>query len=65
MKLKTNKKSVRTGKLQKTVYVPISSNIYFDGFGYRVRVSFNKTRITSNFSSKRKALTFRNKIQAF
>lgn len=64
---KTNsrmKKSVRATKKQKTVYVPISSNIYFDGHSYRVRVSFNGTRISQNFSSKRKATTFRNTVQS-
>jgi hypothetical protein len=65
MKKTTNrmKKSARATK-QKTVYVPISSNIYFDGHSYRVRVSFNGTRISQNFSSKRKATTFRNTIQS-
>ena len=58
------KKSARNTKKQKTVYVPISSNIYFDGHSYRVRVSFNGTRISQNFSSKRKATSFRNTIQS-
>jgi len=65
MKKTTNrmKKSARATK-QKTVYVPVSSNVYFDGHSYRVRVSFNGTRISQNFSSKRKAITFRNTVQS-
>lgn len=64
MKSNRMKKSAAAKKKQKTVYIPITSNIYFDGHSYRVRVSFNKTRISQNFSSKRKATTFRNVIQS-
>jgi hypothetical protein len=46
-----------------TTYVPVSDNIYHDGFSYRVRVSVNGTKHSKNFSSKRKAVQFRNELQ--
>jgi hypothetical protein len=51
----TNRKTV-------TTYVPVSSNIYFDGFSYRVRVSVEGTKYSKNFSSKKKAVQYRNQL---
>ncbi len=45
-----------------TTYVPVSDNIYHDGSSYRVRVSVNGTKYSKNFSSKRKAVQFRNEL---
>ena len=45
-----------------TTYVPVSDNIYHDGTSYRVRVSVNCTKYSKNFSSKRKAVQFRNEL---
>jgi len=45
-----------------TTYVPVSNNIYFDGFSYRVRVSVNGTKYSRNFSSKKKAYAFRKEL---
>jgi hypothetical protein len=56
---KTAKKLVRTTL---TTYVPVSDNIYHDGTSYRVRVVKNGNKISKNFSSKRKAVQFRNEL---
>jgi len=45
-----------------TTYVPVSNNIYFDGFSYRVRASVNGTKYSRNFSSKKKAYAFRKEL---
>jgi len=50
----------KTGSV--TTYVPVSNNIYFDGFSYRVRASVNGTKISRNFSSKKKAYAFRKEL---
>ena len=47
-----------------TTYVPVSDNIYHDGSSYRVRVSIDGTKYSKNFSSKRKAVQFRNELLA-
>jgi hypothetical protein len=57
----TTRKARRT---QKTVYEPIATNVYFDGHSYRVRMTKAGKRISQNFSSKRKAITFRNTVKA-
>ena len=59
MKKITNK----TRRTPKTTYVPVSNNVYHDGSSYRVRVSVNGTKYSKNFSSKRKAITYRNELQ--
>jgi len=51
-----------TRRTTKTVYEPITSNIYFDGFSYRVRASVDGTKYSKNFSSKRKAISYRNEL---
>jgi hypothetical protein len=56
---KTAKKVVRTTL---TTYVPVTDNIYHDGTSYRVRVVKNGTKISKNFSNKRKAVQFRNEL---
>ena len=61
MKMKTTKTSRRTPK---TTYVPVSNNVYYDGSSYRVRVSISGNKISKNFGSKRKAITFRNELLA-
>ena len=45
-----------------TTYVPVSDNIYHDGSSYRVRVSIEGTKYSKNFSSKRKAIQYRNEL---
>ena len=44
-------------------YTAVTNNIYHDGSSYRVRVSVNGTKYSKNFSSKRKAVQFRNELQ--
>lgn len=46
----------------KTTYVSISDNIYHDGTSYRVRMCINGTKHSKNFSSKRKAVIYRNQM---
>lgn len=58
MKKTTNK----TRRTPKTTYVPVSSNVYYDGSSYRVRASVNGTRISKNFGSKRNAISYRNQL---
>lgn len=45
-----------------TKYVPISNNIYHDGFSYRVRVVVEGTKYSKNFTSKRSAIQYRNQL---
>ena len=60
MKKITNK----TRRTPKTTYVPVSNNVYHDGSSYRVRVSINGTKHSKNFSNKKTAITFRNRLLA-
>ena len=46
----------RTRTTTKTTYVPVATNIYFDGNSYRVRVTRNGKRTSQNFTSKRKII---------
>jgi hypothetical protein len=55
-----NKKT--TAKTRRTTYQAVTSNIYFDGTSYRVRVSKNGVKFSKNFTSKRKAVTYRNEL---
>ena len=50
----------RTRTTAKTTYVPVATNVYFDGNSYRVRVTRNGKRTSKNFTSKRNAISFRN-----
>ena len=58
------KTTTRNRRTTKTTYVPVSSNVYFDGSSYRVRVSVDGTKYSKNFSSKRSAIQFRNQLLA-
>jgi hypothetical protein len=60
MKVRGTKSTAR--KTTVTTYVPVSSNIYFDGFSYRVRASVNGTKYSKNFSSKKKAYAYRKEL---
>ena len=65
MKKTTNsrmRKSATPRRTQKTTYEAIGNNVYYDGHSYRVRISVKGKRISQNFSSKRKAITFRNTV---
>ena len=56
------KKQTSTRRQTVTTYVPVSDNIYHDGSSYRVRVSINGTKYSKNFSSKKKAVQYRNEL---
>jgi ribosomal protein L28 len=63
----TTKVSKRTGssatkKTRRTTYVAVTNNVYHDGTSYRVRVSVNGMKFSKNFSSKRKAIAYRNEL---
>ncbi len=60
LKAKSTKSTSR--KTTVTTYVPVSNNIYYDGFSYRVRASVNGTKYSKNFSSKKKAYAFRREL---
>lgn len=51
-----------TFKPTKTVYIPVYYNIYYDGSGFRVRVTKNKIRTSKNFVSLREAVKFRRSL---
>ena len=46
-----------------TTYVPISNNIYHDGYSFRVRVIVNKIKYSKNFNTKSAAIKYRNSFQ--
>jgi hypothetical protein len=56
------KKTTNKNRTTKTTYVPVSNNVYFDGVSYRVRASIDGTKHSKNFTSKRNAIQFRNKL---
>jgi hypothetical protein len=60
--MKTTRTKGTARKTTVTTYVPVSSNIYFDGFSYRVRASVNGTKYSKNFSSKKKAYAYRKEL---
>lgn len=45
-----------------TVYAPITNNIYYDGYSYRVRVTKDYQRTSVNFSKMKDAIKFRDKL---
>ena len=55
-------KKTSTRRNTVTNYSAVSSNIYFDGTSYRVRVSINGKKHSKNLSSKRKAISYRNEL---
>ena len=48
-----------------SVYEPISDNIYFDGYSYRVRVSVDGVKHSRNFSNKKAAIAFKRQASAW
>lgn len=51
-----------TTMTRRTVYVPVSNNIYFDGTSYRVRATVNGEKYSKNFTSKKKAFAYRKSL---
>ena len=45
-----------------TVYVPISKNVYFDGFSFRVRHARDRKKTSKSFPNRKDALLFRDTI---
>lgn len=48
-----------TYKPTKSVYIPVYHNIYYDGSGFRVRVTRDNKRTSKNFTTLREAVKFR------
>ena len=46
----------------KTIYVPVASNVYYDGGSYRVRATVNGVKYSKNFTNKKTAIQFRNSL---
>jgi hypothetical protein len=57
--IKRKARSLFLKRTTKTVYVPVTKNIYFDGLSFRVRVIKNKQRNSKNFSNIQNALNFK------
>jgi hypothetical protein len=55
---------MKTKTTGRNTYVPISDNIYHDGYSYRVRVRVQGETISKNFSRMKKAVAYRNKLKA-
>lgn len=60
--MKTSNRKTTQRRTQKTTYVPVSNNVYFDGHSYRVRITVNGKQTSQNFSSKRKAIAYKNQV---
>lgn len=57
------KTTTRTAaRRQKTTYVPVTSNVYYDGGSYRVRATVDGVKYSKNFSNKKTAIQYRNSI---
>ena len=61
MTKKTTSKTARR-KTPKTIYVPVSTNVFYDGSSYRVRMTLDGSRVSKNFGSKRNAISYRNQL---
>lgn len=61
MTKKTTNKAARRAT-PKTIYVPVSTNVYYDGSSYRVRMTLDGSRVSKNFGSKRNAISYRNQL---
>jgi len=62
-KVATTKNRSTRAKTRASVYEPVSRNIYFDGFSYRVRISVDGVKQSRNFSSKKAATAFRRQAE--
>jgi hypothetical protein len=62
MKNMTSSRTTRTRTTTKTTYVPVATNVYFDGNSYRVRMTRNGQKFSKNFTSKRNAISYRNTL---
>lgn len=56
------KKTTNTARRTKTIYVPVSSNVYYDGGSYRVRAIVDGVKHSKNFSNKKTAIQYRNSL---
>lgn len=62
MKIKDIIKQTLEERITKTVYVPVSDNVYHTGSSYRVRVRHKNILVSKNFKNKKQAIQFRNEL---
>ena len=55
-------KKTTTRRNQKTIYVPVASNVYYDGGSYRVRATVEGVKHSKNFTNKKTAIQYRNSL---
>ena len=55
-------KKTTTRRNQKTIYVPVARNVYYDGGSYRVRATVEGVKYSKNFSNKKTAIQYRNSL---
>ena len=56
------KKTTKSARRTKTIYVPVSTNVYYDGGSYRVRATVEGVKYSKNFSNKKTAIQYRNSL---
>jgi hypothetical protein len=60
-KIQRKAKSLSYFRKSRTIYIPVSDNIYYDGKSYRVRVTHEAVRVSKNFKNIKEAIKFRDK----
>ncbi len=56
------KKTTKSARRTKTIYVPVATNVYYDGGSYRVRATVDGVKHSKNFSNKKTAIQYRNSL---
>ena len=56
------KKTTKSARRTKTIYVPVATNVYYDGGSYRVRATVDGVTYSKNFSNKKTAIQYRNSL---
>jgi hypothetical protein len=56
------KKTTKSARRTKTIYVPVATNVYYDGGSYRVRATVDGVKYSKNFSNKKTAIQYRNSL---
>jgi hypothetical protein len=56
------KKTTKSARRTKTIYVPVATNVYYDGGSYRVRATVEGVKYSKNFSNKKTAIQYRNSL---
>ena len=56
------KKTTKSARRTKTIYVSVATNVYYDGGSYRVRATVDGVKYSKNFSNKKTAIQYRNSL---